>query len=99
MALSAAQKSTGPGYSIRRLGNLYIADRYNNRIRKVSGGIITTIVKRIHLVLRRWRPATGAQFNSLTGSRSTPGTCISRQPELPDPADHCRRRNLHRCGQ
>ena len=35
---------TGGGIAVDSSGNLYIADTYNNRIRKVSNGVITTVV-------------------------------------------------------
>lgn len=40
---TAAQLDTPTGIAVDASGNLYIADSHNNRIRKVSGGIITTI--------------------------------------------------------
>ncbi|MFP5040575.1 T9SS type A sorting domain-containing protein [Parasediminibacterium sp. JCM 36343] len=39
----SAEISTPTGLAIDHLGNLYIADEGNNRIRKVSNGIITTV--------------------------------------------------------
>ena len=39
----AAQFSTIQGVAIDRLGNLYLADTDNHRVRKVSGGVIATI--------------------------------------------------------
>src|ERR1017187_2330114 len=39
----AAQFSTIQGIAADRLGNLYISDTNNHRIRKVSGGTVTTI--------------------------------------------------------
>ena len=39
----AAQFSTIQGIAIDRLGNLYLSDTDNHRVRKVSGGVITTI--------------------------------------------------------
>ena len=42
-AATAAQLDTPTGVAIDSSGNLYIADSHNHRIRKVSGGIITTI--------------------------------------------------------
>ena len=38
-----AQLAGPSGIALDAAGNLYIADGYNNRIRKVSGGIITTV--------------------------------------------------------
>jgi uncharacterized protein (TIGR03437 family) len=39
----AAQFSTIQGIAIDRLGNLYLADTDNHRVRKVSGGVIATV--------------------------------------------------------
>src|ERR1039457_418255 len=39
----AAQFSSIKGIAVDRLGNLYLADTDNHRIRKVSAGIVTTI--------------------------------------------------------
>jgi hypothetical protein len=41
-AISAQLASPG-GIAVDSLGNLYIADTGNNRVRKVSGGVITTV--------------------------------------------------------
>ncbi|MGA8541842.1 MAG: Ig-like domain repeat protein [Terriglobales bacterium] len=40
---TAAQLDTPTGLAVDANGNLYISDAHNDRIRKVSGGIITTI--------------------------------------------------------
>jgi uncharacterized protein (TIGR03437 family) len=40
---TSAQLAGPTGIALDAAGNLYIADGYNNRIRKVSGGIITTV--------------------------------------------------------
>jgi PKD repeat protein len=40
---TSAQITSPVGVAVDGQGNLYIADRDNNRIRKVSGGIITTV--------------------------------------------------------
>jgi uncharacterized protein (TIGR03437 family) len=40
---TSAQLAGPSGIALDAAGNLYIADGYNNRIRKVSGGIITTV--------------------------------------------------------
>jgi hypothetical protein len=42
-AATAAQLDTPTGVAVDASGNLYIADSHNHRIRKVSGGTITTI--------------------------------------------------------
>src|ERR1035441_1851416 len=39
----AAQFSTIQGIAIDRLGNLYLSDTGNHRVRKLSNGIVTTI--------------------------------------------------------
>ena len=41
---TSAQLATPQGLAVDSAGNLYIADYYNNRIREVSGGVITTVV-------------------------------------------------------
>lgn len=41
-AAASAQLDTPTGIAVDSNGNLYIADSHNNRIRKVSGGLITT---------------------------------------------------------
>jgi uncharacterized protein (TIGR03437 family) len=43
-AAASAQLSSPDGIAFDSSGNLYIADSFNQRIRKISGGIITTIV-------------------------------------------------------
>ncbi len=42
-AATSAQLNFPTGVALDSLGNLYIADAYNQRVRKVSGGIITTV--------------------------------------------------------
>ena len=42
-AATAAQLTSPSGVAVDTAGNLYIADTYNNVIREVSGGIITTV--------------------------------------------------------
>jgi uncharacterized protein (TIGR03437 family) len=41
---TSAQLATPQGIAVDSAGNLFIADYYNNRIREVSGGVITTVV-------------------------------------------------------
>lgn len=41
---TSATLDTPQGIAIDSAGNLYLSDTHNNRVRKVSGGIITTIV-------------------------------------------------------
>jgi uncharacterized protein (TIGR03437 family) len=43
IAATSAQLAGPSGVALDAAGNLYIADGYNSRIRKVSGGIITTV--------------------------------------------------------
>jgi sugar lactone lactonase YvrE len=40
---TSAQLSTARGAAVDGAGNVYIADQNNNRVRKVSGGVITTV--------------------------------------------------------
>jgi len=40
---TSAQLSFPTGVAVDSIGNLYIADNFNNRIRKVSNGVITTV--------------------------------------------------------
>jgi len=40
---ASAQLSIGTGVAVDSAGNLYIADAYNQRVRKVSNGVITTV--------------------------------------------------------
>lgn len=40
---ASASLNSPLGIAVDSVGDLYIADKYNNRIRKVSGGIITTV--------------------------------------------------------
>ena len=40
---TAAQLSSPSGVAVDRDGNLYIADTFNNRVRKVTKGVITTV--------------------------------------------------------
>jgi sugar lactone lactonase YvrE len=40
---TSAQLSQPPGVAVDFVGNLYIADYFNNRIRKISNGVITTV--------------------------------------------------------
>jgi sugar lactone lactonase YvrE len=52
------------GVAVDAAGNLYIADTYNNRIRKVSGGVITTVAGNGTSGSRDDNiPATSAQLN------------------------------------
>jgi sugar lactone lactonase YvrE len=41
---TSAQLNSPAGVAVDSVGNIFIADKYNNRIRKVSSGIITTVV-------------------------------------------------------
>lgn len=42
-AATSAQLSTPVGVAVDSAGNIYIADEFNYRVRKVSGGLITTV--------------------------------------------------------
>ena len=58
----------GPlGIAVDAAGNIYIADYYNNRIRKVSNGAITTVAGGGSSGLGENGPATNAQFNGPYG--------------------------------
>ena len=53
------------GLTVDSAGNIYIADTMNNRIRKVSGGIITTVAGRgVGGISGDGGPATSASLNS-----------------------------------
>src|ERR1019366_3754552 len=62
-----AQLSNPYGVAVDTAGNLYIADTYNNRIRKVTNNVITTIAGG-GSVWGDGGPATGAELNFPTGS-------------------------------
>ena len=48
-AATSAQLNNPKGVAVDTMGNLYIADTYNNRIRKVSSaGVITTVAGTEH---------------------------------------------------
>jgi uncharacterized protein (TIGR03437 family) len=55
------------GVTLDSAGNLYIADTDNNRIRKVSNGVITTVAGGGSSGLGDGGPATGAQLESPEG--------------------------------
>jgi uncharacterized protein (TIGR03437 family) len=55
------------GVAVDSAGNLYIADQYNNRIRKVFGGIITTVAGGGNQGLGDGGPATSASLNQPDG--------------------------------
>jgi len=60
---TAAQLNSPAGIAVDAAGNLYIADIYNNRIRKVSDGVITTVAGNGNLGLGGDNgPATGASL-------------------------------------
>jgi sugar lactone lactonase YvrE len=63
-AATSAQLFNPQGVAVDAAGNLYIADTYNNRIRKVSGGVITTVAGNgTSGSLGENIPATTAQLN------------------------------------
>jgi sugar lactone lactonase YvrE len=67
---TSAQLNFPNGLAVDSLGNLYIADLYNNEIRKVSHGIITTVAGNAQLVTGfsgDGGPATSAELNNPSG--------------------------------
>jgi sugar lactone lactonase YvrE len=61
---TSAQLFNPQGIAVDSAGNLYIADTFNNRIRKVSGGVITTVAGNGTSGSRDENiPATTAQLN------------------------------------
>jgi sugar lactone lactonase YvrE len=65
---TSAQLNSPSGIAVDSLGNLYIADIYNNRIRKVSNGVITTIAGTgVQGFGGDNGPATSAQLNTPKG--------------------------------
>ena len=78
---TSAQLSGPSGVAVDSAGNLYIADTGNNRIRKVSNGVITTVAGG-GTQLGDNGPATSAQLTLPRGRRRgfLPATCTSRTP-------------------
>jgi uncharacterized protein (TIGR03437 family) len=64
---TSAQLGSGSGIAFDSSGNLYIADGSNNRIRKVSGGMITTIAGNGTGFGGDNGPATSAQLDLPSG--------------------------------
>jgi uncharacterized protein (TIGR03437 family) len=65
---TSAQLNYPTGVSVDAAGNLYIADQANNRVRKVSGGVITTVAGNGTLGFSGDNgPATTAQLNGPAG--------------------------------
>jgi sugar lactone lactonase YvrE len=64
---TSAQLSGPWGIAVDSAGNLYVADTMNNRIRKVSGGVITTVAGGGSSGLGDNGPATSAQLYSPEG--------------------------------
>ena len=65
---TSAQLNTPSGVAVDPAGNLYIADYGDNRIRKVSNGVITTVAGNgTSGNIGDNGPATGAQLNYPTG--------------------------------
>jgi uncharacterized protein (TIGR03437 family) len=61
---TSAQLNQPAGVAVDSAGNLYIADSYNNRIRKVSNGVITTVAGNGTCCFSGDNgPATSAQLN------------------------------------
>ena len=60
---TSAQLANPQGVAVDSAGNLYLADTANNRIRKVSGGVITTVAGGGSSGLADNGPATSAQLN------------------------------------
>jgi sugar lactone lactonase YvrE len=64
---TSAQLAGPPGVAVDAAGNLYIADPYNYRVRKVAGGVITTVAGGGSSGLGDNGPATGAQLTGPAG--------------------------------
>ena len=65
---TSAQLNHPLGVAVDSAGNLYIADYWNNRIRKVSNGVITTVAGNGNAGFSGDNgPATSAQLNYPTG--------------------------------
>jgi uncharacterized protein (TIGR03437 family) len=65
---TSAQLSGPSGVAVDSAGNLYIVDQFNYRIRKVSGGVITTVAGNgTHGFSGDNGPATSAQLSSPSG--------------------------------
>ncbi len=62
-AATDAQLNSPVGIAFDRTGNLYIADSNNDRIRKVSAGVITTVAGSTRGFSGDGGPATNAQLN------------------------------------
>ena len=70
---STAQLSQPQGVTIDASGNVYIADTYDDRIRKVSGGMVTTVAGTASYGLSGNNgPATSASLYDPFGSGWTP---------------------------
>ena len=76
-ATSAALNYPG-GLIADQNGDIYVNDDVNNRVRKISGGAITTVAGNGAVrVRRRWRPAIQAAFNSQFGlALDSAATCL-----------------------
>jgi hypothetical protein len=68
---TSAQLNGPVGVAVDSAGNLYIADQVNQRIRKVSGGVITTVAGGGSSIGDNG-PATSAQFANPQASPWTP---------------------------
>jgi DNA-binding beta-propeller fold protein YncE len=59
---ASAELNVPVGVAVDSAGNLYIADTGNNRIRKISNGVITTVAGGGDLGSRRQRPCHQRAF-------------------------------------
>ncbi len=68
----SAQMNTPSGVAVDASGNLYIADEFNNVVRKVAGGIITTVAGSQQGFIGDNGPALTAQLSSPTYTATGP---------------------------
>jgi DNA-binding beta-propeller fold protein YncE len=80
---TSAQLNQPAGIAVDSAGNLYIADEGNNRIRKVTNGVITTVAGNgTRGFSGDGGPATSAQLYFPTASPWTP-PATSTSPRMP----------------